>query len=1193
MKKILFYLGIGLISLTPLLWFKGDLIIAHGDDSIFLNPGVFFGSIKWSWDTFFYNCGGANNSMPLLFPLSLFWNVLFKLGVGLAVIEKIWLVAVWFITGLSMFYLTRALGLSLTASFFAVLLYLLNIFVIQQPLIYNFRLPYMALPLLLAFTIKGLNSETNMIKYIILFSLSTFLLVSAWTNPPWVLPALILTSFYVLCRLILSRTVKQGKQVVYFVIGISIFTFLLNLWWFIPNIASFGGSLVTIGGLNLNIFKGEGFYEVFRFLKSWAFGRSGYRYHELYYSSWIIILAGYIIPIIVFSSLFRKKKGFKDYYFFVFAALSAVFLAKGPLPPLGEYYNYLFRNLPGFIMFREPYTKFMPIVIFAFAVLLGDSISWICSILKNKYSRNISVYFSIAILFIIGAASFPIFTNSIIWQRQNGWKENPGGRSAYVKVPSYWRAANVWFKLHFKKGRLFVVPRSTGVYNWDSGFNCAGTAASYLLGVPVVSCSGNTNTAVRLLNYIYNAFVEEDIKLSNILRVFSVSYILHDKDIYTNPDWRFYDLDYLPPGAMEERLRKQRGIETEEGIGHLDWYKIRDEYYLPKIFAADNLTYVKGTLSDLVLEPLKECFQGNPAVFLEGYSPKEILPENLAAMINNVIVIGKGFMPGFVPKYRNIIYLFKRKDYGDLFPIKLLEPGDYNISLKLKPNFTSQFITSGSKIDIDLDKLIVKGKFYPNKVSFFDYEVSPYEIILTTLFDGTSQDDEYLQIKDFDPEGKDIDIDINRYPYLSLCYRVEDSKVQTLQLVLGIDINNDNEPDFWLRDILERAAPTKFSYLYYDVYSRARQINKHAEYYKVVKIEIYPHKLWGVDCSQKPQNYNFYIKKLQFLNKLNEKKELLIKDKIWDKFLSEKDMIVESSSNELIVHIDPIDLIKYNIVEFQWQGIQRNSLVDVKLVLDSNNDGLVDREETIYSFNTSAKAVSHLIDFKNVISRGYENVSNLSLLGVKWSGRNIKPDDIRKSLKRLIVYKQQPIGDYRNFHFKDYAFSLDGRRYFSECFSLGNGKSGSVVVDYKDIPLTSNSKTIENLLAENDAFSFQWICFKKSMPPEIPQMNLPDIEWEKVNPTKYLVRIKDAKDPFLLVFSESFHKGWRAYIWPTKEEIKNHLPANGYAQAWWVENPMSNFQILIKYMPQDWTNLGWGISGLTLLGCLVYLWRRK
>ncbi|MFZ5982565.1 MAG: hypothetical protein ACOYS2_03300 [Patescibacteria group bacterium] len=42
--------------------------------------------------------------------------------------------------------------------------------------------------------------------------------------------------------------------------------------------------------------------------------------------------------------------------------------------------------------------------------------------------------------------------------------------------------------------------------------------------------------------------------------------------------------------------------------------------------------------------------------------------------------------------------------------------------------------------------------------------------------------------------------------------------------------------------------------------------------------------------------------------------------------------------------------------------------------------------------------------------------------------------------------------------------------------------------------------------------------------------NLPTLEFKKINPTKYRIRVHGAQVEFPLVFSESFHEGWKAYL---------------------------------------------------------------
>lgn len=47
---------------------------------------------------------------------------------------------------------------------------------------------------------------------------------------------------------------------------------------------------------------------------------------------------------------------------------------------------------------------------------------------------------------------------------------------------------------------------------------------------------------------------------------------------------------------------------------------------------------------------------------------------------------------------------------------------------------------------------------------------------------------------------------------------------------------------------------------------------------------------------------------------------------------------------------------------------------------------------------------------------------------------------------------------------------------------------------------------------------------------------MPKITFIKINPTKYKIRVEGAKEPYTLVFSESFHRGWKLYL----KEIPNN-----------------------------------------------------
>jgi len=65
----------------------------------------------------------------------------------------------------------------------------------------------------------------------------------------------------------------------------------------------------------------------------------------------------------------------------------------------------------------------------------------------------------------------------------------------------------------------------------------------------------------------------------------------------------------------------------------------------------------------------------------------------------------------------------------------------------------------------------------------------------------------------------------------------------------------------------------------------------------------------------------------------------------------------------------------------------------------------------------------------------------------------------------------------------------------------------------------------------------------------------PKIEFIKINPTKYRVKVEGATGPYTLIFSESFHKGWKIY------EGDTGILDTEY---WGTEYPISNIQYLVS-----------------------------
>jgi len=103
--------------------------------------------------------------------------------------------------------------------------------------------------------------------------------------------------------------------------------------------------------------------------------------------------------------------------------------------------------------------------------------------------------------------------------------------------------------------------------------------------------------------------------------------------------------------------------------------------------------------------------------------------------------------------------------------------------------------------------------------------------------------------------------------------------------------------------------------------------------------------------------------------------------------------------------------------------------------------------------------------------------------------------------------------------------------------------------------------------------------------------NVPRITFQKINPTKYIVNVNASK-PFFLVFSESYHKDWVAYIDGRRIPNEYHFMANGYANAWYI-NKTGSYDIILEFWPQKLFYVGSAISIITLISCVFYIGKDK
>lgn len=201
-------------------------------------------------------------------------------------------------------------------------------------------------------------------------------------------------------------------------------------------------------------------------------------------------------------------------------------------------------------------------------------------------------------------------------------------------------------------------------------------------------------------------------------------------------------------------------------------------------------------------------------------------------------------------------------------------------------------------------------------------------------------------------------------------------------------------------------------------------------------------------------------------------------------------------------------------------------------------------------------------------------------------------------------------------------FSIDKSYYLPHFYTpahvvlYGNNQKGTFLNNSQDINVSYMENTVcknklINNLCKNTVFN-----------------NQPKIYFQRINPTKYKVEVFNAKSPYLLVFSESFHKNWKVYV--SKKQAKkgdilqsyfngniqegkhsnifldnstfetfemkslpenHHTLVNGYANAWYItpsDINGSSYELIIELNNQKTFYYSLALSVLTLIAVIIW-----
>lgn len=607
LSKAIFWFALVVIELIHLKFlYDGGTILAGGDSYSHLQLAR-FKLYPYVWDIY-APFGSPGFITPNLLGFQLYSQLFGFLGT--ATLQRVMFFFLYFLkfvafTKLASLFKPR---FSWFALFPAILLLTYNAFASLNPIGYYALLYGIYLPSSLYYFIKFFES-----KKLDLVNLSKLILLAIIFSPVNSNPALSVTIFIPMALYSLLNLPRINRITILNLFLYGFFLILVSLWWVIPLLAYFKAISANVfaSGSWFNATNAGTYFHNFRFIGQWAwygahFLQFYYPYSK-YYDHPLIILISYLVIITAFYQAFVSRKVDIKKHQRVYLALLLVvslLLISGTRAPLGGLYQFFFDHLPGFKIFREPFTKFGEIYTLTIAILFYLFLFKLETYLKG--GRKV-IAFSL-ITFLVVLITKPAFFGEHVPDHWNG-----SVRTLRVEIPQYWLDFEGYANENLRHSRIIATPNSSygGAWNWPKGFSSGDDVSINFLY--------NDINVLRLplpTGSYYDAILSdfyEDLQNRNPVdkyySLMGVDYVLQENDY----DWR-YTANRLTPATANQILNlsvnpeKNFGLFTDEylqtipneepneelreslygelkNLPALTLYKVPDHLHAPKIYS--------------------------------------------------------------------------------------------------------------------------------------------------------------------------------------------------------------------------------------------------------------------------------------------------------------------------------------------------------------------------------------------------------------------------------------------------------------------------------------------------------------------------------------------------------------------------------------------------------------------------------
>jgi arabinofuranan 3-O-arabinosyltransferase len=284
-------------------------------------------------------------------------------------------------------------------------------------------------------------------------------------------------------------------------------------------------------------------------------------------------------------------------------AVVAAGLTTGLNGPITGFNRWLYDNMPGYWLFREP-TKLLLLVALPIAILAGIGLSRFFAPNSTSAQRALGALLAGAAVLSV----YPLFNGDVVPD------ERPLLPSAHVRVPDAWENVSATLNAEPGGGKVLVLPRSD-YYQVPTTWGYYGTSFTQsIISRPVLEVKPGTYfDPPRVVSSLIES-IETDLArgrvagIGNRLAALGVRYILLRGDI----DLEFLKRKFVPASVIARGLADTPRVRLVETYGLLRLYRVgRVGATTPEVFAATPLLYA-GT--DDAVAPALSMLPGRPGL---------------------------------------------------------------------------------------------------------------------------------------------------------------------------------------------------------------------------------------------------------------------------------------------------------------------------------------------------------------------------------------------------------------------------------------------------------------------------------------------------------------------------------------------------------------------------------------------------